>query len=85
MPTDQPAPHRPFPWTCPECGKKEVVETVVPYTFEANLNNSLLKITIPHLRVPKCIACGEMVFDRLVNEQVSNAIKSAKQDRPNDD
>ncbi|HUY31542.1 MAG TPA: type II TA system antitoxin MqsA family protein [Pirellulales bacterium] len=60
---------KPFPWYCPECGKKAVWRTTVPYTTEILHDGKLHTVSIPNLSVPRCEACGEMVFDIEVDQQ----------------
>ena len=54
---------KPFPWRCPECGKKEVGPATVAHTSEIKHDGRLHTVEIPKLRVPRCAACGELVFD----------------------
>jgi transcriptional regulator with XRE-family HTH domain len=66
---------KPFPWTCPACGKRAVGETTLPYTFTAQHDNKQFEITIDRLEAPRCSECGEVVFDRVVNARLSDAIR----------
>ncbi len=60
---------KPFPWFCPECGKKAVWRATVSYTTEILHDGKLHTVSIPNLSVPRCEACGEMAFDIEVDQQ----------------
>lgn len=65
---------KPFPWRCPECGKKEVRPATVAHTSEIKHDGRLHTVEIPKLRVPRCAACGEFVFDNDADEQIAQAL-----------
>src|SRR6267143_1200019 len=67
---------RPFPWRCRHCGKHEVVMATVSYDAEIRHDGRVHAFTIPHLNLPVCQACGEMVFTEKVDDQVSAALRS---------
>ncbi len=67
---------RPFPWFCPECGKKAVWRTTVPYTTRVRHDDELYAVDVPGLRVPRCEACGEVIFDIEADEQISQALRT---------
>jgi putative zinc finger/helix-turn-helix YgiT family protein len=67
---------KPFPWLCPECGKKEVRRVAMPHTSQIRYDGRLYAVEIPRLRVPRCGACGELVFDNEADEQVAKALRS---------
>jgi putative zinc finger/helix-turn-helix YgiT family protein len=66
---------RPFPWRCPECGKKEVRLASVTHTSEIKHEGRLYAVEVPKLRVPRCEACGELVFDNAADEQIAQALR----------
>ena len=66
---------RPFPWRCPECGKKQVRPASVSHTSEIKHDGRLYLVEVPKLRVPRCEACGELVFDNEADEQIAQALR----------
>lgn len=66
---------KPFPWRCPECGKKEVRPAVVRHVSQIKHDGRLYTVEIPSLRVPRCDACGELVFDNDADEQIARALR----------
>ena len=66
-----PSHGKPFPWRCPECGKKEVRAARVAYTAEIKYDGRLYTVEIPDLFVPRCGACGELAFDIRADEQIA--------------
>jgi putative zinc finger/helix-turn-helix YgiT family protein len=66
---------RPFPWRCAECGKKEVRPATVPYTAQIKHDGRLYSVEVSKLRVPRCGACGELVFDNDADEQIARALR----------
>ena len=66
---------KPFPWRCPECGKKEVRPATVRHTSQIKHDGRLYAVEIPRLRVPQCGACGELVFDNDADEQIARALR----------
>jgi len=74
--TDTPSTKgKPFPWRCPECGKKEVQPTTVKHTSQIRHDGRAYTVEIPELRVPRCGACGELVFDNGADEQIAQALR----------
>ena len=71
---NQQATARPFPWICPKCRKKEVRPAAISYQAERLHKGKLAAVTIPHLTVPKCANCGELVFNYAADEQIIAAI-----------
>jgi hypothetical protein len=51
-------PSKPFPWTCPSCGEKEVRPAEVDHTARVKHDGRLHEVEVPGLRVPRCAACG---------------------------
>jgi putative zinc finger/helix-turn-helix YgiT family protein len=66
---------KPFPWRCPECGKKEVRRATLRHTSLIRHESRLYEVEVPALRVPKCEACGELVFDNDADEQIAQALR----------
>lgn len=66
---------RAFPWCCPECGKKEVRPATVPYTAQIKHDGRLYSVEVSKLHVPRCAACGELVFDNDADEQIARALR----------
>jgi putative zinc finger/helix-turn-helix YgiT family protein len=69
------AKHRPFPWQCPTCLKREVFPTEIPYSAEIKHDGALHTIHVSHLAIPKCTACGELIFSDWADDQVSAALR----------
>jgi hypothetical protein len=67
---------RPFPWFCPKCRKKEVRPATIAYQTERLHDGRLIAVDIPHLEVPKCSNCGELVFNYVADEQILEAVKA---------
>jgi putative zinc finger/helix-turn-helix YgiT family protein len=66
---------KPFPWRCLECGKKEVWPAVVSHTSEIRHDGRLYTVKVPKLRVPRCKACGELIFENEADEQITSALR----------
>jgi len=66
---------KPFPWRCPECGKKEVRPATVAHTSQVRYDGRICAVELPRLRVPRCAACGELVFDNAADEQIAQALR----------
>lgn len=64
-----------FPWTCPECGKKEVRRSTVRHVSQIRHDGRVYTVELPKLRVPRCRACGELVFDNDADEQIAAALR----------
>jgi putative zinc finger/helix-turn-helix YgiT family protein len=67
---------KPFPWWCPECGKREVRPAVVRHTSHIRHDGKEYVVKIPRLKVPRCKACGELVFDNDADLQISTALRN---------
>jgi putative zinc finger/helix-turn-helix YgiT family protein len=67
---------RPFPWPCANCLKDEVYPVTMPYTTEVKHDGRTYKLTIPALTIPKCRACGELVFSNSVDDQIVQALRA---------
>jgi putative zinc finger/helix-turn-helix YgiT family protein len=66
---------KPFPWRCPECGKKAVQPATVQHASQIKHDGRLYTVEIPALRVPQCGACGELVFDNDADQQIARALR----------
>lgn len=69
-------PGRPFPWFCPRCRRQEVRPAIISYQTERLHEGRLIAVDIPHLEVPKCSNCGELVFNYVADEQILEAVKA---------
>ncbi len=84
-----PSSGKPFPWRCPECGKKAVRPIVTNHRTEVRHDGRIHAIELPKLRVPRCTQCGELVFDNEADAQIARALRehlhllSAEQIRAN--
>jgi putative zinc finger/helix-turn-helix YgiT family protein len=47
----------------------------VPHTSQVKHDGRLYTVEIPKLRVPRCEACGELVFDNVADEQIAQALR----------
>ncbi len=74
--TAQQTKHKPFPRQCHKCGQQEVRPVASPYTAEVKHDGRLHKIEIAELEIPTCQSCGERVFSRRVNNEISQALRS---------
>ncbi|HUU94426.1 MAG TPA: type II TA system antitoxin MqsA family protein [Phycisphaerae bacterium] len=66
---------KPFPWRCPRCLGREVRPVTIEHTSQVKHDGRLHEITLRELVVPKCPACGELVFCNDTEEQVSRALR----------
>jgi putative zinc finger/helix-turn-helix YgiT family protein len=67
---------KPFPWPCPECGKKAVQPAIIQHASQIKHDGRLYTVAVPTLRVPRCSACGELVFDSDADEQIARAFRA---------
>ena len=67
---------RPFPWPCVNCLKDEVYPEKTPYAADLKHDGRLHHIEISELTIPKCRACGELVFSNSVDDQIMEALRS---------
>src|SRR5262245_2413060 len=67
---------RPFPWCCPNCLKEEVYPEAMPYATEINHDGRCYHIEIPQIKIPKCKACGKLVFSNSVDDQITQALRA---------
>jgi hypothetical protein len=55
---------------------KEVRPATIPYRTERLYEGRLIAVDIPHLEVPKCSNCGELVFNYAADEQILDAVRA---------
>jgi len=78
QPTD-----RPFPWFCARCRKETVRPEEVSYHTERLYDGCLVPVDLPHLRVPRCENCGELVFASIAEQQIFKVLEArARQPSP---
>lgn len=65
---------RPFPWRCPACLKDEVRPSTTQYSTWVKRDGRFHDINIPELHVPRCGACGELVFGNDTDDQITAEI-----------
>jgi putative zinc finger/helix-turn-helix YgiT family protein len=46
------------------------------YTAEVNHDGRLYQVQVPALEIPRCRACGELVFTHRVDEQITDALRA---------
>ena len=66
---------RPFPWRCPDCREKAVWEATIDYTSHMKYEGKLRAVHLPELVVPKCRACGEVLFDNEADRQICDGLR----------
>jgi putative zinc finger/helix-turn-helix YgiT family protein len=66
---------KPFPWRCPECGKKEVRRATVRHSSKIKHDGRVYTVEVPRLHVPRCGACRELVFDNVADQQIAAALR----------
>ena len=67
---------RAFPWPCANCLRDEVYPVTMPYTTEIKHDGLTYSLAIPVLTIPKCRACGELVFSNSVDDQIVRALRT---------
>lgn len=68
--------HKPFPWRCPKCLKREVyAATLRDYSTRVKHDGRVHDVMVGELTVAKCRACGEAVFSNETDEQISRALR----------
>jgi putative zinc finger/helix-turn-helix YgiT family protein len=67
---------RPFPWPCGNCLKEEVYPATMPYVIDVKHDGHLYHLEVPELKIPKCRACGELVFSNSVDDQILQALRA---------
>lgn len=67
--------HQSYPRSCAECGKQEVMPTTIVYDAVVKHDGGTHAFRIPHLHINKCVACGEVFFDSLTDEEISQALR----------
>jgi putative zinc finger/helix-turn-helix YgiT family protein len=67
---------RPFPWTCGNCLKDEVYPETMPYAIDVKHDGQLYHLEIPEISIPKCRACGELIFSSSEDDQILQALRA---------
>lgn len=70
------AADRPLPWRCPKCLHKAVRPVAMPYHARASHDGRLYELDIAEIQIPRCAACGELVFSNRVDEQITLALRT---------
>ena len=66
---------KPFPWVCPACAERTVVEDVIPFEVHSHHDNREVVFVVPNLRTPKCSNCGEVFLTTPASVQIANATR----------
>ena len=66
---------KPFPWLCGNCLKDEVHQVTTRYSANIKHDGRVHHVTIPKMTVPKCRACGEIVFSNGTENQIRQALR----------
>jgi putative zinc finger/helix-turn-helix YgiT family protein len=74
--TDRKQTDRPFPWMCPHCLREDVFPDTIEYTTRVKHDGFVHEVAVPALCIPRCRACGEMVFTDRADDQVSDALRA---------
>lgn len=69
------ASEKPFPWRCPKCRRHEVYRDTLSQTRQIRHDGRLYSVRVPRLQVPRCRACGELLFDNTADEQIARALR----------
>ncbi len=67
---------KPFPWTCHRCRQKAVRPAVIAHRSNILFEGQKHVVDVPQLTVPRCEACGELVFDSHAEEQIDRVFRS---------
>jgi HTH-type transcriptional regulator / antitoxin MqsA len=49
---------------------------VVPHRSEVNHDGNLYEVQLPGLQVPRCDACGELIFNEFAESQISDSLRA---------
>ena len=60
---------------CSECGKMEVYPAAIHYDARVKHDNCLYTFSIPDLHVLQCRSCGDILFDDVTDDQISQALR----------
>ncbi|MBN1396376.1 MAG: hypothetical protein JW959_15230 [Pirellulales bacterium] len=61
---------------CLECGKRELRPDVIYHNARVKHDGSVHEIAIPQMHVLKCRSCGDVLFDDITDEQISQALRN---------
>jgi DNA-binding transcriptional regulator YiaG len=62
MKNDDPG-KKPFPWRCAKCGEQAVYGATVDYSRTMHHDGKTYTVTVPGLKTPKCVKCGQVMLD----------------------
>ena len=60
---------------CPECGKLDLWPASISRECRTKHEGKLHCFVVPHLHVLRCNCCGEVTFDNVTNEQISQGLR----------
>lgn len=66
---------RPFPWTCPSCGKDAVQPAVIRYQARVKHDGTTHEFAVPRFEVPRCGSCGELIITDEADRQLDIALR----------
>jgi putative zinc finger/helix-turn-helix YgiT family protein len=49
---------------------------MMPYAIDVKHDGQLYHLEIPELKIPRCRACGELIFSNSVDDQISQALRA---------
>lgn len=64
-----------YPLPCSECGQDQVYIDHIEYDAEIKHDGKLHTFHIPRLTVNKCKCCGEVYFDAVTSDEISQALR----------
>jgi len=70
-----PTVNSPFPWPCPSCASTNVIVSQLEYNADVRHDGRLYSFTVPHLTIPVCQSCGELIFTDDVDLQINDALR----------
>jgi len=64
---------KPFPWRCPNCRARAVVEATVDYVTQMHHDEREYTVKVAALKTPKCDNCGQVKLDAEALEAITLA------------
>ena len=61
---------------CSECRRMDVYPDVIPYTAHVKHDGAMHEFVVPCLHVLKCRSCGDVLFDSVTDEQITQGLRS---------
>jgi putative zinc finger/helix-turn-helix YgiT family protein len=58
------------------CLKEEVYPETMPYAIDVKHDNRMYHLEIPAIAIPKCRACGELVFTHTEDDKILEALRA---------